>query len=172
MDIIDEVLQHPYYLRQLQVLQTYEQDRCFCRHDMAHFQEVARIAKVIAGQNSLSIPQEMITLAALFHDMGRVQEYEQTISHAEASAAFAREILFALDYPSTRIEEICQAILAHSRRQDAEVRYARAFQIRTLGELISYADQLSRKCYMCSAASDCKWPKEQRILQNYYPDDL
>ena len=65
MDRIDKILKHNLFLENLQKIEAAEADRCFCRHDMAHFLDVARIGMIINLEESLEIPGELIYGAAL-----------------------------------------------------------------------------------------------------------
>lgn len=166
--ISERVFEHSAYQKKIKELEAIEENRIFCKHDLEHFQEVGRIATLVAKENGLPMSSDLIMTASLLHDMGRVEQYKQGISHAEASVAFAREILLSLLVDEHEIQCICDAIGEHSRRQCASKRFRDANQLRTLGELLSYADQFSRKCYACSAINDCKWKKEEKILREYY----
>lgn len=166
----EKVLEHATYQDRLAKLALMEEQRVFCKHDLEHSLEVARIALQVARGNDLQISEDVIKTTALLHDMGRVEQYEQGVSHVEASVAFAREILLLLDTDNTMIDVICDAIQNHSRRDLAKERFANAFAISTLKELISHADQFSRKCYMCRAYDACKWHPEEKIQKEYYED--
>lgn len=156
------------YQSKLQKLCQYEEDRRYCRHDLEHFREVGRIAGIVARNNKLDFSQDLIDTCALLHDMGRVEQYESGISHDKASVAFAREILFYLKCDEPYIQTVCEAIAGHSNRYCAGERYKKAEELRSLGEIISYGDQFSRKCYVCQAASRCKWTKAEKIDREYY----
>ena len=98
MDTVTRLIQHPLYKEKYDALQAYEKERLYCRHDMRHFMRVAQIADQIARENGLSFSAEEITLVALLHDIGRIMQYQNNISHAEASASFVRDILLSLGY--------------------------------------------------------------------------
>ena len=166
--ISERVLEHSAYQKRLKELEAFEENRSFCKHDLKHFQEVGRIATLVAKENGLQVSSDLIMTASLLHDMGRVEQYKQGISHAEASVAFAREILLSLLVDENEIQCICEAIGKHSHRQCASKRFRDAYQLQTLSELLSYADQFSRKRYACSAFNECKWKKEEKILREYY----
>ncbi len=166
--ISERVFEHSTYQKRLKELEAFEENRNFCKHDLEHFREVGRIATSVARENGLQMSSDLIMTASLLHDMGRVEQYKQGISHAEASVAFAREILLSLLVDENEIQCICDAIGKHSRRQCASKRFCDVNQLQTLGELLSYADQFSRKCYACSAIMDCKWKNEEKILREYY----
>lgn len=166
--IVEQLLEYPLYQEYKNELSAFEESRMFCKHDLDHFEEVGRIACIVARENHLSIPEDEILLAAYLHDLGRVKQYESGISHGEASAALAREILCSLECQEEWISEICDAVASHSNRYDARLRYQNAKNITSLAELLSYADHFSRKCYQCVAAEACKWDAKEKITREYY----
>ena len=168
MDTVTRLIQHPLYKEKYDALQAYEKERLYCRHDMRHFMRVAQIADQIARENGLSFSAEEITLVALLHDIGRIMQYQNNISHAEASASFAREILLSLGYDDKKTEEIRKAIIAHSNRMDAKKRFARRGELQSLEELLSFADQFSRECFSCEVKDRCKWKTEEKIDYVYF----
>ncbi len=103
--------------------------------------------------------------------MGRVEQYEQDISHDKASVAFAREILFSLKWSEKDIQMVCEAISSHSHRLDANERYDKKETLKTLGELLSFADHFSRKCYACQVQKECKWSQEEKVMKEYFNED-
>ena len=64
--------------------------------------DVARLAQIRNLKEQLGLDEEMIYLYALLHDIGRMKEYEQGISHAAASAEFAGEIFATIGYPKEK----------------------------------------------------------------------
>lgn len=47
MNRIDKILKHDLFLYHLHANETAEAQRCFCRHNMVHFLDVARIGEII-----------------------------------------------------------------------------------------------------------------------------
>ncbi len=168
MDTVTQVLEHPKYKACYEALRDYEADRAYCRHDMEHFLRVGQIAILLAKENGLSIDTEEIMLAALFHDLGRLMQYQKGISHAESSAILAEEILLSIGYDEAKTDRICAAVKCHSKRQDVKVRYAERARLETLGELLSFADHFSRECFACAASKTCKWKEEEKIDRAYF----
>lgn len=117
MKYVEALLKDSSFLYRLFHLAELEKNRAYCRHDLEHFLNTARIAWIFALEKGLSPEKEQIYLAALLHDLGRVEEYEQEISHEEASAAFAGEILRRLGYDEKKTKEICYAVAAHRERR-------------------------------------------------------
>lgn len=105
--------------------------------------------------------EEMIYLYALLHDIGRMKEYEQGISHAAASAEFAGEIFATIGYPKEKGDIICRAILAHRRETCEELHGEKLWQT-AFTQLMKWADKASRMCFACEAADSCKWSEEEK----------
>ena len=164
---IDRLLQHPMYRARLELLQELERKRDFCGHNLEHFMKVGRIAEYVVAKNELLFAEEVVWGAALLHDMGRVEQYRQGISHEKASVAFAREILFSLDWNVSDIDMVCEAIGSHSHRQCAADRWRKMPELVSLTEVISFANQFSRTCYKCHMADACKWTEEEKIQKAY-----
>ena len=60
---------------------------------MVHFLDVARIGTIIALEEGLELDREWIYAAALLHDCGKHEQYENGTPHEQASARIAPEIL-------------------------------------------------------------------------------
>ena len=92
MEYVVRLLHQEQYRENVKKIARLEADRIYCRHNMEHFMDVARLAQIRNLKEQLGLDEEMIYLYALLHDIGRMKEYEQGISHAAASAEFAGEI--------------------------------------------------------------------------------
>ncbi len=120
--------------------------------------------------------KEIIYLAALLHDLGRIQEYEEGVPHQRAGAALARQLLQQIGYPQEKTELIAAAIESHrgGAKSDREVEADRksrqaetpgqnaALWAEPLGQLLSWADKRSRNCFACKAQKACKWEAEKQ----------
>ncbi len=84
---------HPLYLSADRRLQELEETRVFCRHQMNHLLDVARIAYILNLEMKLGISRDLIYAAALLHDIGKGRQYEEGIPHETASADLAEQIL-------------------------------------------------------------------------------
>lgn len=150
------ILEDKRYLKCLSDIEELEKNRIFCKHNLSHFINVARIATIIwleeGGRNSLK--RDIIYAAGLLHDIGRAEEYTKGTPHEEAGAIIAGEILQSSGYEDKEIEMITRAISAHRIKDDNDNDY--------LGQIISKADKLSRECFACSASDMCKWSKEKK----------
>lgn len=156
------ILEDKRYLKCLSDIEELEKNRIFCKHNLSHFINVARIATIIwqeeGGRNSLK--RDIIYTAGLLHDIGRAEEYTKGTPHEEAGAIIAGEILQSSGYEDKEIEMITRAISAH--RAKYENRLKENKDIDYLGQIISKADKLSRECFSCSASDMCKWSEEKK----------
>lgn len=154
MDRIDRILKHPLFQESLQNNIEAEKDRSFCRHDITHFLDVARIAVIINLEEGLGIDRELIYGAALLHDIGRHRQYTEGIPHEQASAEIAANILQDCGFNLDETSVIISAVLYH-RDSDA------ADEISLRG-ILYRADKASRPCYVCSAEPDCNWKDSKK----------
>ncbi len=158
MDRVTQIYRHPLYRQELLYIGKAEEERVFCGHDLRHFLDVARIGWALCLERQLSVPKELVYAAALLHDIGRGRQYREGISHDEASAVLAEEIMPSCGYTPEETEVVCQAITGH--RLSCEKDSATA-----LGAVLKEADHLSRCCFACEAEADCYWPKEKKNLE-------
>ena len=149
----DRLLSNPEYLQLLAAIEEAERERIFCGHDLDHFMAVARIGRIISCEEKLGLPADDIYLAALLHDLGRLQEYEEGTPHDEAGVAVAASFLEAIAYPVEKRAAILQAVSGHRRQAEEEP---------LLTGLIRKADKLSRPCFNCPARAQCKWPASRK----------
>ena len=70
------ILHNPRYRECVEKNRKYEEERIFCRHDMSHFLDVARLSWIENLEKGLGIEKELIYAAALLHDCGRFRQYE------------------------------------------------------------------------------------------------
>ena len=137
-----------------------EKNRKFCRHTEEHFFDTARIMYIIALEERLNIPKDMIYAAALLHDIGRAQEYQNGISHEKASADIARRLLPQCGYTAEETETVVSAVLCHRDHTDSAANTNPDNNL--LGALLYRADKLSRPCFLCSARDECYWSKQKK----------
>lgn len=159
-DRIQQILMHPAYQRYLAANRKMEADRRFCRHDMGHFLDVARIARIINLEEGFGTTTELIYAAALLHDIGRYLQYQNGTPHEIASARLAPEILRDCGFSEKEAEEILAAILSH---RDESV----AGEVSLRG-LLYRADKASRACFACSAEQECNWKDGRKNLRIVY----
>ena len=153
MQRIDAILHDEKFCYGLERIVALEHDRIFCRHDLSHLLDVARIAWIMVLENNLDIKKDIVYGAALLHDLGRYRQYEEAIPHALASAGLAEQILPAAGYTNQETTWIVNAIREHGVEPQEQGQLAR---------ILYDADKLSRNCFDCAAQAECKWTKSKR----------
>ncbi|MGN0402523.1 MAG: HD domain-containing protein [Acetatifactor sp.] len=156
MERIDRILNHDLFIENLKKNKEAEANRRFCRHDITHFLDVARIGRIINLEEGLEIPTELIYAAALLHDIGKHRQYREGIPHEKASAEIAPVILKECGFEQAETDLITEAI---SRHRNSEIAYERS-----LIGLLYRADKASRACFACDAEQDCNWKREKKNL--------
>ena len=156
MKRIDEILKNKDFLENLGKNDAAEADRRFCRHNMAHFLDVARIARIINAEENFGVDLEWIYAAGLLHDIGRHVQYADGTPHEQASACLAPGILSECGFSEEETRAVTGAILAHRDPQVAGEK--------NLGGLLYRADKASRACFSCPAEAECNWKKDKKNL--------
>lgn len=105
----------------------------------------------------MQIPEDLLYAAALLHDIGKHEQYENGTPHEEASARIAPLILEKCGYTEAEIAEITEAVLQHRTKSVAEEP--------TLSGVLYRADKKSRACFACEAKEACNWSGEKKNLQ-------
>ena len=90
---VNAICRHSLWQTSRKRIEELEQDRVFCRHDVIHFLDVARLAWIENMEQQLGLEKEHVYAAALLHDIGRHLQYEQGIPHEEGSVMLAGQIL-------------------------------------------------------------------------------
>ncbi len=157
MERINRIISNPEYQKHVQMIEEWERERVFCRHNTAHFLDVARIAMILNEKDSYGISEEMIYAAALLHDIGRWKQYETGVDHAIASAHLAPPILKMCGFSKEEVEWIESAIATH--------RQSERKQEKNLNGLLYRADKLSRPCYFCKQQEHCNWKADKKNLE-------
>lgn len=160
MEKIDKILNHDLFLRNLALNNKAEADRCFCRHNMEHLLNVARIAWIINLEEDLGMDKELVYATALLHDIGRHLQYETGIPHEMASGEIAPGILKDCGFSEGERTTIVEAVLNHRNGKIAENK--------DLSGLLYRADKASRACFACRAQENCNWSKDKKNLQIIY----
>ena len=160
MERVDKILQHEKFLKCLRKNKKAEKGRIFCRHNLVHFLDVARIAWILNLEKGLNLDRELIYAAALLHDIGKYKQYKKGIPHEQASAVMAPEILFDCGFSEEETKCIVEEIKRHRDKTVAEEE--------NLNGILYLADKASRPCYCCEAADLCNWEKEKRVLNIKY----
>lgn len=157
MERVNQIIKNERYQECLEEIRQCEKDRIFCRHDMGHFLDVARLAQLINLEEHMGVTKERIYAAALLHDIGRHLQYRQGISHEIASGQIAPDIMRSCGFSEEEMSEITEAIISH---RDVKVK-----ERKDLVGLIYRADKLSRSCFGCASESLCDWKKEKKNLK-------
>jgi len=130
-----------------------ERDRQFCKHDLSHALDVARIAYIINLEDGLDLPKEWIYAAALLHDLTKWQQHTEGIPHNESAMEPALQILLDCGFFDAEIAAILNAVFAHRRPSTDGTPFS---------HLLYRADKLSRACYACTASADCNWDEDKQ----------
>lgn len=157
MERIDKILNHDLFIWHLKENEAAEADRRFCRHNMVHLLDVARIAMILNLQEGNFVEKDLIYGAALLHDIGRHVQYENGTPHEIAGALIAPEILKDCGYDEKETAVIVSAIRTH-RTKEVE-------REKTLNGILYRADKASRACFACKAETECDWKKGKKNLQ-------
>ena len=83
---VNAVLAHPLYRKCYARLEELEKDRIFCRHQMPHLLDVARIAYIFNLEEGGGLDRELIYAAAVLHDIGKYAQYEEGIPHEQSGS--------------------------------------------------------------------------------------
>ena len=156
MDRINRIISHPLWQENMGKLHVLEQDRIFCRHGEDHLLDVARLSYIEVLQKNLPISREKIYAAALLHDLGRAEQYENGTPHDIAGAALAERILTDCGFPEADRKEIVTAISGHREKLTGN--------LQDLSGVLYRADKASRQCLFCDAREQCNWSDEKKNL--------
>lgn len=160
MERIDKILKHDLFIENLKKNKAAEAERCFCRHDMTHFLDVARIGVILNMKEQQGVAEELIYAAGLLHDIGRHRQYSEGIPHEQASAEIAPDILKDCGFDEKETSVIVEAILCHRDSASAEAEGLKGILYR--------ADKASRACFACEAERDCNWKDNRKNLKILY----
>lgn len=150
---------HPLFLSSCQRLEELEKTRIFCRHQLQHFLDVARIAYILNLESDLGISRDLIYTAALLHDIGKVRQYEEGVPHETAGELLASQILADMPdkirFSKEEQQKILTAIRGHRKlKANAE----------PLETLLYKGDKMSRTCFACPASARCNWSDDKKNM--------
>lgn len=160
MDRIHKILNHNLFLFHLRENEAAEVQRCFCRHNIVHFLDVARIGMILNLEENLELDREIIYAAALLHDLGKHIQYEKGTPHETVSAGIAPKILSECGFDDKETHVIVDAILSH---RDVAVE-----KERSLRGILYRADKASRACFACAVQEECNWKADKKNLRIRY----
>jgi putative nucleotidyltransferase with HDIG domain len=146
MKRINCIINDSEFLDCLKKNQAAEEQRIYCRHDMNHFLDVARIAYILTLEDKMNIDKDTVYAASLLHDIGRWMEYGKKIDHADAGAVIAENILKRCGFTENETASIISAIESHRNKENSSA----------LGSILFRADKLSRNCTYCESRDTCK----------------
>ena len=155
MKRVNAILRHPLFAEQLRLLNELEAERIFCRHDLVHLLDVARLMWIDALEQGLDLDRDVVYAAALLHDLGRAEQMQRGIPHEQASAALAESILPDAGFAADETAAVVAAIRCHRGSAPSDARDA-------LGEILYRADKTCRLCWRCDARDACNWPEERK----------
>lgn len=156
MKMIDQICSHPVWVEQMEQIRQLEQDRIFCKHDITHLLDVARLAYIEKLEKNVNISREIIYAAAFLHDIGRGRQYAAGIPHEKAGAELAQQILADCQVTEWEKKEILSAVTEHRCSETGEDGQ--------LSGMIYRADKASRMCLFCPAQKECNWSDEKKNL--------
>lgn len=156
MERINGILENDLFREYLQKNTEAEEGRPFCRHNMGHFLDVARIAMILNREDGYGQGREMIYAAALLHDIGRWKQYEDGTPHETVSVRLSPPILSQCGFDKDERETILLAIGNHRNPCIKEEK--------SLSGLLYRADKYSRPCFACEAEKQCGWEAEKKNL--------
>lgn len=136
----------------LDILKKLEDERIYCRHNLSHFFDVARICYILCLENGLDICKDVIYTTAILHDLGREEQIQKGTPHEEASCRLALKAFSHTDFSQADRELILSAIKGH-RNISGKTDFA---------SLFSQADKLSRDCFNCKAYETCYWSEQKK----------
>ena len=154
MDRINRILNHDLYRTYLERNKQAEANRRFCRHNIGHLLDVARIGMLFNLEENYGLPKEIVYGTALLHDIGRFRQYEDGTPHELASAELAPQILKDCGYTDQETAVMIEAIRNHRNASVADER--------NLSGLLYRADKASRGCYACSVIEECNWSNRKK----------
>lgn len=181
---MNRILDHPLFRECLRQIGEAERERIYCKHDMRHFLDVARLAWIAGLEQGLGLDKEIVYAAALLHDIGRARQYACGLPHDMASAELTRKIMPECGFSADETAEAAAAVEGHSQSRRAvaagEGEQGRSTAAREqcgysgkirgecskkyLGSILREADHVSRSCFACDARESCYWTDERKNL--------
>lgn len=159
MNKVNSILNNEKFKEYLNKNNQAEKERKFCRHNLQHFMDVARISYIMTLENKLEIEKEIVYATALLHDIGRWMQYSKGVSHEIASYELAQDILVECGFSEKERNIISSAILNHRKKANDEGTFEHVFYI---------SDKLSRNCFNCHAADECNWSEQKKNYKIKY----
>ena len=185
---IEDIMTHREFVELQAQIDAAEHDRRFCRHDLTHLLDVARIlciltfedrftaSPTIEGENALALNREIIYAAALLHDLGRARQYQDGTDHHQTGAEIAGRILPDCGFSVSETHRISEAIAQHAKNpgcspvsvHEVGLDGQMSAGCSDLAVLLYRSDKLSRRCFACAAYDDCYWSEENKNKRVLY----
>ncbi|MGL5245514.1 MAG: HD domain-containing protein, partial [Sarcina sp.] len=153
MEKANRILNNSLYRKWLDKNNKCEENRMFCKHNIEHFLDMARISYILCLEKRVIINKDIIYSVALLHDIGRWKEYEEGISHEIASYELSKEILKQCEFTDEEKKIILSGILNHRNKNAIGI-----------DKIFYESDKLSRSCFKCDTEKQCKWAKEKKNM--------
>ena len=93
------IFTHPFYIQNLKKNKECETERIFCKHDMAHFLDVARLAYILNLERNCRVEKEMIYATALLHDVGKWRQYEVDTEKESRKENWQKFCMMRINFP-------------------------------------------------------------------------
>jgi uncharacterized protein len=146
LERVNKIVSHRAYVENIDKLFRAEENRVFCRHNLQHFLDVARVGYIIALERKFKIGKEIIYAASLLHDIGRWKQYQDGTDHAIYSAGLAQGILIDCGFKDEEIVQVIESIEKHRK----------GINLTTELDIALYeGDKLSRPCVECQSLDGC-----------------
>lgn len=156
MERVNKLYNLPEYQEAQNIIDEHEADRVFCRHDLQHSLDVARLMHIYSMESGANLDKELIYASALMHDIGRALQYTDAVPHHTAGADMAEQWLPKCGFTFEETEDVVEAVRDHRQiYQDGA----------SLKSLLYAADKDSRPCFACKARYMCNWPEEKMNLE-------
>ena len=156
---IQAIINHTIFIDYMKKNKEKEENRAFCKHDLQHSLDVARIAYILSLEVGLNLEKEVVYAAALLHDITKWKQYEDGTPHHESAMIPAKQILKDCGFHHAEISLVLEAIQKHREHQMNQTTFA---------GILYYADKKSRMCFNCEVTEACNWSKEKRTSQINY----
>lgn len=156
LKITNRIIHNEKYKNAVKQLSLLEKERIFCKHDMEHFLNTARIAVILCFEKGINADTDAVYSAALLHDLGRIDEYDNGTPHHIASVKRAKEILSEVNCKEEFAAMVLSLISNHRNKEICEDSMEKIFYL---------ADKKSRNCFCCQAQKECNWSEEKRNME-------
>ena len=157
MERYHKIIEHEMFREYMDRIELLEKDRIFCRHNVTHLLDVARISYIMNLEKGAPYSKDIVYGAALLHDIGKTEQYEEQIPHEITGAQKAAIVLKDCGYEGEEILLIQTAISDHRRGPKEENRM--------LSEILYEADKKSRMCLFCRAKEECNWTEKKKNMR-------